>query len=216
MKNPALALITLIIYSFFIGLNDRIYAVYFIPILLFVILKKEFIISNLKKLVILNLFVVIVALNPLINGNYQLALLVFLRCNLIIFFTILLFSGTDDFFIVYATKNIFGKKLSILIYFTIRFIDSLKSEFFRLKKTLKARLFLPKTSLFTYKIYANLTAMLFLSAYENAVSLEKTLRLRGFYPKYMIKNRDNRLFKRDILIFAIIMLSLSLKFGALV
>lgn len=216
MKNPTFTLIILIIYSFFIGLSKHIFLSFFIPILILFFIKKEFIISNLKKLFFLNLFIIIIALNPLINGNYELAFLVFLRANLIIFFSILLFSGVDDFFLIYAAKNIFGKKLSILIYFTIRFINSLKTEFKRLKKTLKARGFVSKTSLFTYKIYANITAMLFLSAYEKANLVEKTIKIRGFYPQYMIKNNSVSLHKSDILFGIITAFCLFYKFGVLV
>lgn len=216
MKNPTFTLIILIIYSFFIGLSKHIFLLFFIPILILFFIKKEFMISNLKKLFFLNLFIIIIALNPLINGNYELAILVFLRANLIIFFSILLFSGVDDFFLIYATKNIFGKKLSILIYFTIRFINSLKTEFKRLKKTLKARGFVSKTSLFTYKIYANITAMLFLSAYEKANLVEKTIKIRGFYPQYMIKNNSVSLHKSDILFGIITAFCLFYKFGVLV
>ncbi len=131
------------------------------------------------------------ALSAIMYSNYHLAALIFIRSNLILFFGLSVFSSANSYAIARAVSNLkLGDKISAVFYFTVKFIDEFKSEFQRIKKTLRARGFKPCSSLFTYKTYGNLVAMLFLIAFHKSQMLEKTFICRGFHGKFYSQNRQ--------------------------
>ncbi|ALV64166.1 energy-coupling factor transporter transmembrane component T family protein [Campylobacter fetus] len=210
--NLSCGLVCLVIFSFKVALSSSIDATFFLPILFLLFIKFKNILSLIKKMIFLNLFIILVALSVMIYENYHLAALIFIRSNLIIFFGLSIFSTANSYDIAISVSNLkLGDKISAMFYFTVKFIDEFKSEFQRIKQTLKARGFKPCSSLFTYKTYGNLVAMLFLSAFHKSQMLEKTFICRGFQGKFYTQNRQKiGILDIILLIFTIFIYILSL------
>lgn len=183
--NLPLALVCLVLFSFKVALSGTINLSFFLPVFLLVIVRFKDIFAILKRLFFLNLFIALVTLSVVLYGDLHQGGVIFLRSNLIIFFSLLIFHSQNAFDVASSLHTLkIGDKMSSIVYFCAKFIGEFKSEFIRLKKTLKVRGFMPKTSLFTYKIYANLVAMLFLNAFCKAQILEKTFIVRNFNGKF--------------------------------
>ncbi len=71
-------------------------------------------------------------------------------------------------------------KLVQLFFFTFRYISVLHDEYERIQRALKMRCFVPRTSLHTYKTFAYVVGVLFLSSFERAVRIYQAMVLRGF------------------------------------
>ncbi|HDZ5340656.1 TPA: cobalt ABC transporter permease [Campylobacter fetus] len=189
--NLSFGLVCLVLFSFKVALSSSIDAAFFLPALLLLFIKFNTIFIIIKKMLFLNLFIFLMALSAIMYSNYHLAALIFIRSNLILFFGLSVFSSANSYAIARAVSNLkLGDKISAVFYFTVKFIDEFKSEFQRIKKTLRARGFKPCSSLFTYKTYGNLVAMLFLIAFHKSQMLEKTFICRGFQGKFYSQNRQ--------------------------
>lgn len=217
MKNEILSVLAFVIFSFLVALSSQIYIVFLIPILLLVIFNPKSFLPSLKKLIFLNLFISLIALSSILSGNLQLAILIFIRSNLIVFFVILLFYKKDGyFFATGVSKLVFSDKFAWLVYLSINFISFLNSDLLRLKKTLLIRGLVSRTSLFCYRAYADMVALLFLSAFKRVVALQKTMILRGFNGKFFRKKEKIFISFSDILIFSSILSCGFLRFGVLI
>ncbi|ANE35232.1 Co/Ni ABC transporter CbiKLMQO, membrane protein CbiQ [Campylobacter iguaniorum] len=183
--NLPLALVCLVLFSFKVALSEAINLSFFFPVFLLMIFRFKEILVIFKRLIFLNLFVALVALSVILYGDLHQAGVIFLRSNLIIFFSLLIFHSRSAFDVATSLHALkVSNKMSAIVYFCAKFIGEFRNEFLRLKKTLKVRGFESKTSLFTYKIYANLVAMLFLNAFDKAQILEKTFIIRNFSGKF--------------------------------
>ena len=216
MKNYALIILEFAIYSFCVAFSSKIYITFFLPILVLLFIRKNEIYVVLKKLVFLNFFLILLVLGTFFEGNFALGILIFLRSNLIVLFGILLFCGAKSEDISQGILDLkLGKKLSSLIYFCLIFINSLKSEFARLKTVLKIRGFSTQTSVFTYKIYANLIALLLLFALKKSENLHKTLIVRGFDGVFYHLEKP-KFGKSEVLFLAFTILCVIFKFGVVI
>lgn len=214
--NYSASIISLIFYSISVALSASIFASFFAPLLFALIFKKDKIARILKRLLILNIFVLLSVASVLLSKNYDLAWLIFLRSNLLIFFSLLLFSGISESEFLRAFSALgLGKKPNSLIYFSLTFISSLKMDLSRLKNTLKARGFKPKSNVFSYKIYSNLLALLLVLALKKLQSTQKTLKARNF--RGHILNQQNLSLKaQDYALLAICAFCLFFKYGAII
>ncbi|CZE47687.1 energy-coupling factor transporter transmembrane component T family protein [Campylobacter geochelonis] len=201
MSRASFFLICFAFFSCFVAFLKALNFTLFLPLIYMAILHYELLFNVFKKAFFLNIFAVIIALSVAIYGSLSDALLIFLRFNLIVCFGLLLFCKFDIFIISKAIADLkFSAKISSLFYFIARFIDELKKDFVTIKKTLKARGFMPKTSLFTYKIYANLTGLLLISAFYKSKQLEKALIARSFSGQIYTIDKKNELgFKEAVL-----------------
>lgn len=217
MKNETISVLSLVIFSFVVALNAQIYAVFLAPIILLIILNPKSFLPSLKKLVFLNLFISLIALSAILSGDLHTAILIFVRSNIIVFFAILLFFAKDGYFFASGiSKLVFSDKFAWLVYLSVNFIGFLKLDLKILKKTLLIRGFIPQASVFCYKTYANLVALLFLSAFKRTKSLQKTMISRGFDGKFFRKKEKIKLNLADILVFCLVLACGVLKFGVLI
>jgi cobalt/nickel transport system permease protein len=156
----------------------------------------------LKKLLLLNIFILFVVLSSLIAGEEELALLVFLRSNLILFSLLALLYNKDMYEISLALQELhFPSKLVSVFYFTIKSIYMFEQDFKKFIKTLKTRGFQAKTSLFTYQIYSNFFGALIIKAFYNAEQMQKMLVIREFNNKiYTIQKAKPIALKEMLLI----------------
>lgn len=214
--NYSASIISLIFYSFSVALSTSIFASFFAPLLFALIFKKDKITRILKRLLILNIFVLLSVASVLLSKNYDLAWLIFLRSNLLIFFSLLLFSGINESEFLRAFSALgLGKKPNSLIYFSLTFISSLKRDLSRLKNTLKARGFRPKSNVFSYKIYSNLLALLLILALKKLQNMQKTLKARNF-KGHILNLQILSLKAQDYALFILCVFCLFFKYGVII
>ncbi|MEE3776662.1 energy-coupling factor transporter transmembrane component T [Campylobacter sp. CX2-4080-23] len=217
MINPSISLLCFFIFSFFLALSGEIYLTHLLPIIFLSLIKFRYFFEILKRLFFLNLFIILVALSVILSDNYHLALLIFIRSNLIILFGLLLFHKMDFYDMAFGISRLgLGSKISYLFYFCIRFIQMAKMDFYKFKRTLKARNFSHTTSIFAYQTYANLVAMLFLGTFEKSQILEKTMQIRGFNGKFYKLENSLKFEFYDILLIILLLISLIFKQGVLI
>ena len=98
----------------------------------------------------MNLFIGITFLILLLEGKDQLAWLVFVRANLILWFT--LSFDFDGFKLYGGLQNLkVSNKLSLLLFFTVKYIDVLFESALRFKEVMKLRGFKPSFNKRTFK-----------------------------------------------------------------
>ena len=77
-------------------------------------------------------------------------------------------------------------KLVLLLLFTGRYISSLRREYARLRDAARLRGFRPRTSLYTYRVYAAFTGQLFVRAFDRAQRTAEAMLLRGFDGEHLL------------------------------
>lgn len=108
-------------------------------------------------------------------------LVITLKANAILLFTIAIIGTTDVFTLAHALFHLrFPKKLVYLSVFLYRYIGVLHDEHDRLTNTAKARSFCPGTDMNTLKTYAYMVGVLFVNSYERSQRIYQALTLRGF------------------------------------
>lgn len=201
MISPKLAFIATIFYSFFIALQSEIYVTFFAPVIFVSLINYKLIAKIAVKILFLNIFIALIALNFWYFGQTKMAILVALRANLIIFFTLLLFYKFNIFEICSGIAEIkFCAKFAFLLFFSVKFIDALKKEFKRILKTLKARSFIAKTDIFSLKTYANIVGILFICAINRSENLQKALIVRNFNGNFKIIGSAQKINFAEILL----------------
>lgn len=179
---PTTALLLALFYSTVVALQTHLYAPMLLPLLFLGWLCRAHIMFIFKRLILLNALIAIVSLSLLLQKNYELALLIFMRSNMILLFILMLFYDKDEFSIAIAMQQLHvPHKLTSVFFFTAKSIFLIKREFSLFKNTLHVRGFSPKTNVLTYKTMAGFVGLLFIKALERATSLQKTMLLRGFH-----------------------------------
>ena len=180
MKNHgALSLIITAIYSFGVGVSAEFSPLFALPILLLFCLKKIAVLNLLKKIFFLNLFVAFAVFSVMLTRNYELALLIALRANLIMLFNLMLFAGLKEEQIAGLFSELkFSAKFVSLVYFSLFFVEILRRELGIRLLALWSRG--AGRGLFRLKAYANIVALLVILALKKSTSLELTLKARGF------------------------------------
>lgn len=148
-----------------------------LPLLCLLIKERFFLKSMLKALLKLNLFVILVIFFMIFTQSMQECLLLFIRFNLLMSFSLLLFYKQDIFYLSYATW--FVPKFSTLIFFTLSFFTKLDA--LRCKKLTSLHLRMNKARLLPrLKGYGYLITSLIINAQDLAHFMNQNLQLRGF------------------------------------
>lgn len=98
-------------------------------------------------------------------------------------------------------------KLCHLFLFTYRYLYVFEQEYDRLTQALKARGFVPRTDLHTYRTLAYLAAMLVVRSYDRAAQVYRAMLCRGFQGKFY-SLREFHLQRRDYLFLSPALLAL--------
>jgi len=213
MISTAFALLSTTIYSFGLSFFESIYISMFLPSFLLIILQKEAILVTFKRLFLLNIFIVMVTASAIINEDYELALLLFLRSNALLLFVLLIFYNKTLFDIATGMQTLrVPDKLSSLFFFVAKFVIIIKEEFAITKKVMRVRNFRSKTSIFSYKIYANVIGMMIVKCFDRAQKLKNTMILRNFQGK-IYQSKSEKFRTIDFVILLTVILSLSIQFG---
>ena len=213
MISTAIALLSTTIYSFGLSFFDTIYISMFLPSFLLMVIQKEAIVVTFKRLFFLNIFIVMVSVSAVINEDYELALLLFLRSNALLLFVLLIFYNKTLFDIATGMQTLrVPDKLSSLFFFVAKFVIIIKEEFAITKKVMRVRNFRAKTSIFSYKIYANVIGMMIVKCFDRAQKLKNTMILRNFQGK-IYQSKTEKFKTIDFVILFTVILSLSIQFG---
>ncbi len=211
MISLRFAFISILLYSFGLAFFKEIWLSMLLAPLFLALVKPKSILPSFKKLLFLNIFILLVSLSAVLSKEYNLALLIFVRANAILFFTFLLFDKRDIFEITASLSSLgLPTKLSTLFFFVAKFIFIIKNEFQIIKKALLVRHFKRKTTLFTYKIYANIVGMLVVKCFERADKLKKAMILRNFGGKIYYAG-ENSVTKMDLVLLCFVLASIFLK-----
>jgi len=213
MISPSFGLISIFIYSFGLSFINSAYLTIFLAPLLLMILQKKAILSTLKKLLFLNIFIIIMGISAIINQDYQYALLIVLRANALILFTLLIFHDKTLFDIAASLHTLkVPDKLISLFFFVGKFVIIIKEEFETTKKVMKIRNFKSKSNAFSYKIYANVIGMMIVKCFDRAEKLKNSMILRNFQGK-IYQSKIDKFNKIDFLILLTVLISISLHVG---
>ncbi|WP_072682117.1 energy-coupling factor transporter transmembrane component T [Arcobacter sp. LA11] len=204
--NSSVLLVSAFLYSIFISFN-KIEILYFFPIIFVAFCEYKIILEVLKKLLFLNLFILMIFVVLLIQSSLEEALNIYIRTNMIILFNLFLFSHSSGYDIVRALNELrFPKKFVSSVYFTLKMIQTLTDELKKIRQTLQARGFKSSTSLFTYETYGNLFGHIFVKSIKKANAMQDSFALRGFHGRiYLINNSKLSLYDLT-LIFLVCML----------
>ena len=175
--NPSVGIVSIFVYSFFIATANEISILLFIPLgVLFFLLKINFK-GLIKKIIKVNFFIILTVLILIIEQNYQLALLIFIRANLILFFTL---SFNFDGFTLYKAMNDLkiSNKFSLIFFFTVKYIEILFSSAIRLKRVAKIRGFKAKFNLNSFKTYGEILGFLIYTSINKMQKVEDLIILR--------------------------------------
>ena len=188
MNNQALKLIVSLVFSAFLAFTSLEF-IYLIPILILLFIEKLYFLKILKRVVLLNFFILFLVLFVYFQNPKE-ALELFFRTNLILLFNMALFFESKGYDIARGFSALkFPAKFISIFYFTISLIEYLFMEFKALKKSLKLRGFNQKISFFTYQTYGNIFAMMFIKAIKKAEDMNINMQTRGFKGEIYLLNK---------------------------
>lgn len=211
-----IGVILLGIYSIFLAFSSSIFLSMFLPIILEIFRNKSDILVIFKKLILLNLFISVVAISVYFS-NPNLAILIYVRSNMIVLFGLLIFCNKSYFDIAYGLQKLkFPPKFTSLFFFSAKFIILLFNEIKIFNKNLLLRGFKARVNIFTYKTYANFVGLFFIQALHRANNLQNMLILRGFNGKIYSLKKSKNITKYEKILSIITILSLIFAKGQLI
>lgn len=174
----------------------------FVAILLMVTGKN--VLKALKPLLFANTFLIFIVLSMIFTyespnmihfgflslsiDGLKYGLFLFLKSNEILVLMLLLLSTSSVFSIFHALHHLkLPEQLTQMLFFTYRYIHTIKDEYDTMMKAVKCRGFKPRTSIFTYKTFAYILGNLLVRSYRKADRVYKAMLCRGFkgtFPVY--------------------------------
>lgn len=132
----------------------------------------------------LNLFVAFMMISYILNSEFELAISLFTRVNLILTLVLSLLLGKDQYFLAKAMFELkMPQKIVAIMMISSKLFDELLREAYQIPRTLKARGVVLKVSLFTYKAYANLIGKMIVGSLDRSFEIFNTMKVRGFRGK---------------------------------
>jgi len=173
----SIGIISLFIYSFFIATVKNLDFILVLPILAQFYLFKVDSKKVLKKLIKVNFFILLTFIILFLEGKLDLATLIFVRANLILWFTL---SFSFDGFKLYKglTNLKVSNKFTLILFFTVKYIEVLLNSASRLLEVLKIRGLKPTFSRKTFSIYADMLAFLLYTSVNKMEKVEDVITIR--------------------------------------
>ena len=151
----------------------------------------------LRRLLLVNLFVALLWLflpwsvpgeewaswGPIIltRAGLRLAIQLSLRCNAIVGLCIALLGTSRLVDLAHGLAALgLPQKLVLTIFFCVRYIQAIHDEYGRMTAAIKLRAFRPRSTLHTYRTYANLVGMLLVRSHDRAERVHEAMVCRGF------------------------------------
>jgi len=142
-----------------------------------------------------------------------------LKANAVVL-TLLALVGTIDAIVLGHALNRLRvpENLVHLMLFSVRYIDVLKQEYFRLRVAMKARCFKPGNNLHTYRSIGYLLGMLLVRSLERSERILEAMKCRGFQGKFYLLGefhfqRRDRLFCLVSFLFLLGLFILDISYG---
>lgn len=174
----------------------------------------------LRRLLLVNLFVAFLWLflpwsvsgetvatwGPIVvtREGLLLALKLTLRCNAIVGAWIALLGTSRLIAIAQALRALrVPEKLVLILFFCVRYIQAIHDEYGRMTDAIKSRAFAPRTSVHTYRTYANLVGLLLVRSHDRAVRVHDAMICRGFDGRLHTLDA-HRLRTRDVVATAVL------------
>ncbi len=157
----------------------------------------------LKRLLIANFFIfflwltlpfttpgpALVRLGPLAVtlAGVERALLITVKTNAILITCIALLNTSRLRDLAHAALHLrVPKKLVLILFFCVRYIDVILAEYHRLVQAMKSRAFVPRADMRTYRAYAHLVGALLVRSYDRAERIYQAMLSRGFEGKFRL------------------------------
>lgn len=189
-KKESLTLINSFIYSFIVAFSP-LEIIFILPLLIALFFEKEHLLPILKKLILVNFFIVVLVIFVAFQ-NFDEAISLFIRTNLILLFNITLFHKSKGYDIVRGLDTLkFPSKVVSVFYFSLTLINFLTQDFKETKNTLKLRGFRSDTSLFTYQTFGNIFGMIFIKALKKSEDIKHSMDSRGFENRIYFLNTNS-------------------------
>jgi cobalt/nickel transport system permease protein len=188
--KESLKLINAFFYSFIVAFLP-LELLFALPLALLLFDERNHLIGIIKKLILLNLFIVFLVVFVSFQDPQQ-AIELFIRTNIILLFNTALFYHSRGYDIARGLDALhFPSKIVSVMYFTLSLINALLLDFKEIKTTLRARGFGAKTSFFTYQTYGNLFGMIFIKALKKSEDINYCMVARGFENRIFFLNSNN-------------------------
>jgi len=131
-----------------------------------------------------------------------LSLAVTLKCNAIVLANMALLSTSTVFSLAHALAHLgCPPKLVQLFFFSWRYLHVLEEEYAAMSKTVRARGFVPRTDLHTYRTYAHLFGTLLIKSYDRGERVYKAMLCRGFTGTFWLLSHFH-LHRKDLVLAA--------------
>lgn len=180
--NPALLILFALCYALMVAFRQSFVLIDLFPIIYLLILHRNDLVAFFRRLLIVQLFLLFIAVTVwLFHQDLEFALLILIRSTLIVTCNLLLFWGQDTYSIYRGLVLLrLPDKFSALFFFMLKYIDIIRHEYEKLVDSHKARGFVSRTNLFSYKTYANMVGMLIFKSLERSESLREAMIIRRF------------------------------------
>ncbi len=138
------------------------------------------------------------------RAGLLLALKLTLRCNAIVGVWIALLGTSRLSAIAQALRALrVPHKLVLIMFFCVRYIQAIHDEHGRMAAAIKSRAFTPKTTVHTYRTYANLVGLLLVRSHDRAARVYDAMICRGFDGRLHTLDA-HRLRARDVVATAVL------------
>jgi len=205
MNKESFILINVFLYSIIVAFSSLQF-IFLIPLFIVLYLEKEKFFQIIKKLFFLNFFIVILVVFVYFQ-NKNSAIELFFRTNLILLFNLAIFYKSKGYDIVRALDALrFPSKIVSVFYFTLSLIEYLMMDFKKTKDSLKSRGFNGNISIFSYQIYGNIFAMIFIKALKKSEDMKYSMNARGFEDRIYFLNSQSIGLSQKILFASIIVI----------
>lgn len=219
MNKPLCYLLSALIYDvFLLGANSFYFFDFIPPAYAFLLLQP-----NKKKAIFwlfgLNLFLIFIVISYILNSDFDTALAIFIRTNLILLLILSLLLGKDSYFLIKAfyTLKTPQKLLGIMIIYA-KLFEELLVFARQIPLTLKARGVRSEISLFTYKSYANIIGKIIICGFDRSFGIFRAMIARGYSGKIAflpIQRANSGEILLLLIIILVAILRICFKFGIL-
>lgn len=190
-RNESLMLINSFLYSFLVALSSLNY-IFVLPLFLIIFFERKYLMQILKKVFLLNFFILILVIFVFFQDKNE-AITLFFRTNLILLFNLTLFHKSKGYDLVRGLDSLnFPSKIISIFYFSLSLINYLQKDFKEVRNTLKLRGFKSNTTMFTYQIYGNIFGMTFIKALKKSEEMWLCMKTRGFEDKIFFLNSNKK------------------------
>jgi len=152
------------------------------------------------------------------EGVYK-AIEITLKANAVVMTLLALVATIDAITLAHALNRLrVPENLVHLMLFSVRYIDVLKQEYFRLRTAMKARCFQMGNNLHTYRNVGYLLGMLLVRSIERSERILEAMKCRGFQGKFYLLDdfhfqRRDRLFSLLSFFFLLFLFTLDSYYG---